>query len=74
MTLPNSFFLKIPKYQLSKIGPVGAEMFFAEDVLTNGQTDMRKLIAPFRNFANAPKKKHGLGKCKRMLHIQPKRE
>jgi len=33
-----------------KIHPVGAEMFHA-----NGRTDMTKLIAIFRNFANAPK-------------------
>ena len=34
-----------------KIPPVEAELFHA-DV----QTDMRKLIVAFRNFANAPKK------------------
>jgi hypothetical protein len=33
-----------------KIRPVGAEVFHA-----NGQIDMTKLIAAFRNFANAPK-------------------
>ena len=33
-----------------KIRPVGAELFHAD-----GRTDMTKLIAPFRNFANAPK-------------------
>jgi len=33
-----------------KILPVGAELFH-----TDGQTDMAKLIAAFRNFANAPK-------------------
>ena len=26
------------------------------DVLTDGQTDMTKLIVAFRNFANVPKK------------------
>ena len=33
-----------------KIHPVGAELFDAD-----GQTDMTKPIAAFRNFANAPK-------------------
>ena len=33
-----------------KLRPVGAELFHA-----NGRTDMMKLIATFRNFANAPK-------------------
>ena len=32
-----------------KIRPVGAELFLAD-----GQTDMTKLLAAFRNFANAP--------------------
>ena len=32
-----------------KIRPVGAELF-----LTDGRTDMTKLIIAFRNFANAP--------------------
>jgi hypothetical protein len=35
---------------LMTIHPVGAELFHAD-----GQTDMTKLIAAFRNFANAPK-------------------
>jgi len=35
---------------LLKIRPVGAELFHAD-----GQTDMKKLIVAFRNFANAPK-------------------
>jgi hypothetical protein len=38
-----------------KIHPVGAELFDA-----GGQTDMTNLIAGFRNFANAPKKKKTL--------------
>jgi hypothetical protein len=38
------------KYQISKISPVGVEIFHA-DV----QTDLTKLIVAFRNFANAPK-------------------
>ena len=33
-----------------KIRPLGAELFHAD-----GQTDMTKLIAAFRNFVNAPK-------------------
>ena len=33
-----------------KIRPVGAELFHAE-----GQTDIRKLIVAFRNFATAPR-------------------
>jgi hypothetical protein len=33
-----------------QIRPVGAESSHAD-----GQTDMTKLIAPFHNFANAPK-------------------
>jgi len=33
-----------------KIHPVGAELFHAD-----GQTDMKKLIGAFFNFANAPK-------------------
>jgi hypothetical protein len=33
-----------------KIRPVGEELFHADR-----QTDMTKLIVPFRNFANAPK-------------------
>jgi len=40
-----------------KILPVGAELFHADrgtDERTDGQTDMTKLIAAFRNFANSP--------------------
>ena len=32
-----------------KIGPVGAELFYAD-----GRTDMSKLLVAFRYFANAP--------------------
>jgi hypothetical protein len=39
-----------------KIRPVGAELFHA-DGRTDGRTDMRKLIAAFRNFANGPNNK-----------------
>jgi hypothetical protein len=35
---------------LKKIRPVGAELFHADR-----QTDMKKPIVAFRNFANAPK-------------------
>jgi len=42
-----------------KILPLGAELFHV-DGRTDGQknrwADMTKLIVPFRNFANAPKK------------------
>jgi len=34
-----------------KIRPVGAELFHGY-----GRTDMTKLVDPFRNFANAPRK------------------
>jgi len=34
-----------------KMRPVGAELFHGD-----GRTDMTKLVDPFRNFANAPKK------------------
>ena len=40
-----------------KIRPGGAEFFHAErrmDGRTNGQTDMKKLIIAFPNFAKAP--------------------
>jgi len=37
-----------------KIRPVVAELFHAES-LTDRQTDMRKQVVAFRNFANTPK-------------------
>jgi hypothetical protein len=37
-----------------KICPVAAEFFHADE-LTDGQTDVTKLIVAFRNFVNAPK-------------------
>jgi hypothetical protein len=37
-----------------KFHSVGAEFFHA-DGLTDGQTDITKLIVAFRNFASAPK-------------------
>ena len=40
---------------------MGAEVFLEN--LTDGQTDMKKLIVAFRNFANAPKD----GFSKRMI-------
>jgi hypothetical protein len=42
-----------------KIRPVGAELLHVDgqmDRQTDRQTDIRKLLAAFRNFANAPKK------------------
>ena len=45
----STVFRKILKFQIvRKINPVGAEFFHAD-----GQTDMMKLIAAFRNFAKA---------------------
>jgi hypothetical protein len=38
-----------------KIPPVEVELFHAD-----GQTDMKRLIVPCRNFANAPKKVSGI--------------
>jgi len=38
-----------------KIRPVGVELFHATGGLTDGRTDMTKLIVAFRNFANALK-------------------
>ena len=37
-----------------KFHPVGPELFH-DDGLTDGHTDIMKLIVAFRNFANAPK-------------------
>jgi hypothetical protein len=37
-----------------KIRPVGTELFHANGV-TEGQAEITKLTAAFRNFANAPK-------------------
>jgi hypothetical protein len=39
---------------LVKIRPVGTELFHAGGQI-DGQTDIKKLIATYRNFANAPK-------------------
>ena len=44
------FLQNTPISNFKKIRPVGAELFHAD-----GRTDMTKLIAAFRNFANAPK-------------------
>ena len=51
-------FPKILKYQISWkfVVPVGAGLFHA-DRLTDGQTDMTKLVIVFRNFANTSKNK-----------------
>jgi hypothetical protein len=45
-----------------QIRPVGAELFQAD-----GRTDTTKLIAGFRNFANAPKIDGGVVKLKLSL-------
>jgi hypothetical protein len=39
------------------IHPLGAELLYA-DGLTDGQTDMTRLIVVFRNFTNAPNNKN----------------
>jgi hypothetical protein len=41
-----------------KIGPVGAELFYA-DGRTDKYTEMTKRIVAFRSFANAPKNEYG---------------
>ena len=38
-----------------KIRPVAVELFHAD-----GRTDMMRLISAYHNFANAPKKEHGI--------------
>ena len=43
-----------------KIRPAGAELLHVDgqmDRQTGSQTDIRKLLAAFRNFANSPKRK-----------------
>jgi hypothetical protein len=47
-------FQKMLITNFMKIRPVIADMFHAEGQ-TEGQTDMKKLIVTFRNFADAPK-------------------
>jgi len=47
-------FRKIRTSSFMKIHSVGAEIFHT-DRRTDGRTDMTKIIAAFRNFANAPK-------------------
>jgi hypothetical protein len=44
---------QVPNFM--NIRPVGAELFHAD-----GQTDMTKLMVPFRNFAKVPKMTQGL--------------
>jgi hypothetical protein len=44
------FFEKYSNINLKKISSVGGELFHV-----GGRTDMTKLTAAFRNFANAPK-------------------
>jgi hypothetical protein len=48
------FAQRIQIQNLIKIRPVEAALFYA-DRRTDGETGMTKLIAHFRNFANAPK-------------------
>ena len=48
----DTFSKSIKMSNFLKICPLGAELFHAD-----GQTGMTKLIAAFRNFAKAPKKK-----------------
>ena len=50
-----SFEKKAQIWRLIKIRAVGAELYLI-DRRTDEQTDMRRLIITFRNFANAPKK------------------
>jgi len=40
-----------------KIRPLGAELFHTDG--RDGQTDVTKLMAPFLNFAQEPKKTQG---------------
>jgi hypothetical protein len=47
---------------------MGAESFH-EDRKTDAQTDMTKLIADFRDFANAPQNKYN--HCVLKPHFQP---
>jgi hypothetical protein len=48
---------QIPNFR--KIRPVATGLFYVD-----GQTDMTKLIVPFRNFANAPKNEEARNSCK----------
>jgi hypothetical protein len=50
----STYFRRILKYYLTKIRPVGSELFHA-DGRTDRQADMTKLIAAFRDFVNEPK-------------------
>jgi hypothetical protein len=47
-------FIKTQIQYFMKIRPLGVELFHLDGRL-NGQKNMTKLIAPFRNFVNAPK-------------------
>ena len=54
-----------------KIRPVGAEVFY-EDIRTDGQADMTKLIVAFRNFADRPKNCNDtIGNQTRVAYRQP---
>jgi hypothetical protein len=52
-------FTKYLNIKFHQIHPIGAELFHAD-----GQTDARKLIVAFSNFANIPKKREVLEKTK----------
>jgi hypothetical protein len=47
------FYKNTHTWNITKIRPAGAELFRA-DRWTDGRIDMTKLVAPFRNYANAP--------------------
>jgi len=55
MNFTDIFSKSIHISNLMKIRLVGAELIYA-DGWTDGRTDMTKLIATFRIFANAPSK------------------
>jgi hypothetical protein len=54
LELSPQIFENIPLSNLTKIRPVGAELFHAGG-RTDRQKDMTKLIVAFHNFANEPK-------------------
>jgi hypothetical protein len=66
--ISSTSFRKILKYQISwiSIRPVRAQLFHAE-VLIAGRTDMTKLIAAFRNFANRPENSAQCSHCAYVL-------
>jgi hypothetical protein len=56
------FSTDLTKTSNINICPVGADLFHA-DGQTDRQTDMTKLIVPFRNFAKAPRKGVDMEMC-----------